>query len=204
MAGTMSYDNHFRGFAHTEEDAIAEERVYWNGIATRAATDKAAFAALYRHFFPIVYKYVLRRMPAGDVDEVTGRVFLRVYEHIGDYDREKAAFSTWLFRIASNEIARIFGASSSKEISSEWEDVPIPAAPVEESPEQRFLRQEENRRLHVALQALPERDQRIIAMTYWLDMSSEEIGAALGEKPNTIRVALKRARETLKKRLEEE
>ena len=43
-----------------------------------------------------------------------------------------------------------------------------------------------------------------MVMTYWLDMSSEEIGAALGEKPNTIRVALKRARETLKKRLEEE
>ena len=55
---------------------------------------KAAFSVLYNHFFPIVYKYVMRRMPSGDVDEVTGRVFLRVYEHIGDYDREKAAFST--------------------------------------------------------------------------------------------------------------
>lgn len=186
-------------------DAMPEEdRAFWNGLAMRAATDKAAFSALYNHFFPIVYKYVMRRMPSGDVDEVTGRVFLRVYEHIGDYDREKAAFSTWLFRIVSNEIARIFGASSSKEIPSEWEDVPIPAAPAEESPERRILRQEENRRLRAALQTLSARDQRIVVMTYWLDMSSEEIGAALGEKPNTIRVALKRAREMLKKRLEEE
>ena len=160
-------------------DAMPEkDRAFWNGIATRAATDKAAFSALYNQFFPLVYKYVMRRMPSGDVDEVTGRVFLRVYEHIGDYDREKAAFSTWLFRIVSNEIARIFGAPSSKEIPSEWEDVPIPAAPAEESPERRILRQEENRRLHAALLNLSKRDQRIVAMTYWLDMSSEEIGAA--------------------------
>lgn len=181
-----------------------EEPACWNELAVRAATDKAAFSALYRHFFPIVYKYVMRRMPTGDVDEVTGRVFLRVYEHIGDYDRSKAAFSTWLFRITSNEIARIFGESARREIPTEWEESLVPAVPAEEGTEQRILRQEEDRRLHAALKTLSEREQRIIAMTYWLDMSSDAIGAALGEKPNTIRVALKRAREALKQRLAEE
>ena len=37
-----------------------------------------------------------------DVEEVTQDVFVRAFEHLSDYDPERASFSTWLSRIAHN------------------------------------------------------------------------------------------------------
>ena len=71
-----------------------------------------------------------------------------------------------------------------------------------ESPETRILKRERERELYGALFRLSEREQRILSMTYWLDMTSEEVAQALGMTSDAVRATLSRSRKTLKKYLE--
>ena len=52
------------------------------------------------------------------------------------------------------------------------------------------------------MRKLSDRERKILEMTYWLDMKSNEVGEALGMAPSSVRVALKQAREKLRKMLE--
>ncbi|MBQ7919905.1 MAG: sigma-70 family RNA polymerase sigma factor [Lachnospiraceae bacterium] len=51
---------------------------------------------------------------------------------------------------------------------------------------------------------LPKRYRAVIHLFYYEEMSVEEIGKVLGEKPSTVRTQLTRARSKLKELLEEE
>ena len=179
-----------------------ERRAYLNRLAIRAVTDEAAFVELYNEFFPVVYRFLLSKSKNGEVaDEAVSRTFLNMYAHLGEYDESRGAFSTWLFRIAVNELRMIFRAKQ-RSLDMAWDERFDPPAPEHASPEERVLAGERREELRQALLKLSERDRRIITMTYWLDMKSEEIAEELDMKPNSVRVALKRARAELREYLE--
>src|ERR1700675_282816 len=70
-------------------------------IAAAAGGDKAAFAELYQEFAPKVYNLVLRSVRnAPAAEDVCQEVWVRAYQKLPEL-REPAAFSTWLYRIAS-------------------------------------------------------------------------------------------------------
>jgi len=70
------------------------------------------------------------------------------------------------------------------------------------TPEQQYVDKEQDDELKAAIMQLSEREQKILEMTYWMNMKSNEIGEALGMAPSSVRVALKQARERLKNILE--
>ncbi len=94
----------------------------------------------------------------------------------------------------------------SREFTTEtaWDEAFDPAGPDSETPEQQVLSDERSEALRRAIKQLPERQQKILEMTYWLEMKSNEIGEALGMAPSSVRVALKQARDSLRKILVEE
>ena len=64
------------------------------------------------------------------------------------------------------------------------------------------MRQEGTEELRAAILRLPERQQKILEMAYWLEMNSTEIAEQLGMAPSSVRVALKQARDRLKEILQ--
>lgn len=176
------------------------EIVRWNNVAMRAATDKEAFTELYQHFFPRVYRYLLAKTANEDTaDEVISNTFWKVYNHLSEYDMNKAAFSTWLYRIAENELKTYWRSQNRRaDKESEWEDEFDPAAPDSDLPEQKILRTEQQNQIRRALEKLPERERKIIEMTYWLNYKPQRIAETLGLTPNNVSVILNRARAKLK------
>ena len=77
-----------------------------------------------------------------------------------------------------------------------WEDNFDPAADTA-TPEQQTLNTEEMTELREAIMQLSEREQRILEMTYWLDMKSGEVAKALGMTPDNVRHVLMEARKKL-------
>ncbi len=74
---------------------------YWNQQAQQAITDEEAFTELYEDFFPRIYHYILGKTKDSSLaDELVSKTFLNMYQHLRDYDPNRGAFSTWLFRIA--------------------------------------------------------------------------------------------------------
>ena len=176
---------------------------YYSLLAERARTDEAAFEELYEHFFPRVYNFIFVRLKnSTDADDVTSETFLKMNENLERYDSTKAAFSTWLFRIATNAIIDHTRRRDKSE-ETEWEEFFDPAAPEHEEPERQMMFGETNRELLLALDKLNERERRIIELRFWGEMKTRSIAEVLGMKESTVRVTLHRTLDKLKNLLGE-
>ena len=171
---------------------------YYNNLALRAISDEAAFIELYEYFFPRVYNFIFARLKSfADADDVTSVTFMKMTENLVNYNPEKAAFSTWLFRIATNSlIDHTRRYSQNKE--NEWEDSFEPVAPGSEEPETVITKIETSRELFSALNKLNERERRIIELKFWGDLDSSSIADVLSMSEGNVRVTLHRALGKLK------
>lgn len=173
--------------------------VYYNRLAMRAVTDESAFNELYEFFFPRVYNYVFGQLKnAAAADDVTSETFIKAIRSLDSYDSARAAFSTWLFRIAKNTLIN-YTKWRSYRLDAEWDDNLSPTAPATETPEARAVASETNTELLAALRELSEREQEIIELRYWSDMPSKEIAAMLDMTVSNLNVTLHRAMGKLKK-----
>ena len=178
---------------------------YWNNLAVEAIHDEDAFTELYQHFFPRVYKFIYAKTSDAETsDEIISKTFLKMYENLQSYNPGRAAFSTWLYQIALNEMKMYWRSKSYHgEHEEAWDENFNPAAPDFEEPEKKILQSETQELIKEALKKLPERERKIIEMTYWLNYPPRKIAEVLDLKPNTVSVILKRAKESLKKYLGE-
>ena len=177
---------------------------YYNELALRARTDEKAFEELYEHFFPRVYNFIYARLKnSSDADDVTSITFLKMNENLENYNPARAAFSTWLFRIANNALIDQTRRTQRNQ-ESEWEEFFDPSAPEHEEPEARMMSSETSKELLFALDKLNERERRIIELKFWGDMDTHAIADTLNMTESNVRVTLHRALGKLKKILGDE
>lgn len=179
---------------------MEKSMAYWNNLAVESITDENAFTELYNHFFPRVYKFLLAKTANADIaDEIVSNTFLKMYEHLKEYNSKRAAFSTWLYRIAENEL-KMFWRSNYRRTDheEEFDEEFDPAAPEFQEPENIVLQSEREIQIRRALEKLSERERKIIEMTYWLNYPPRKIAEVLDMTPNHVSVVLKRAKANLK------
>lgn len=160
----------------------------------RTQQDRAAFAALFRHFAPRVKAFLMRSGAGASLaEECTQEVMATLWTKAHMFDPTRASVSTWVFTIARN---RKIDALR-KQRRPEPEDVPWGP---EEEPDQvdvMTLRQE-SEKLAAAMKALPEKQKDLIERAYFGDLSHSEIaeqtGLPLGTIKSRIRLALERLR----------
>lgn len=156
--------------------------------------DKAAFAALFKHFAPRV-KAFLMRSGAGEAlaEECAQDVMATLWQKAHLFDPERASVVTWVFTIARNR--RIDALRKSRR--PEPEDLPWGPEPEPDQAEVYEVQQESNR-LGVALSQLPPKQRDLIERAYFGDLSHSEIaaetGLPLGTIKSRIRLALERLR----------
>jgi RNA polymerase sigma factor (sigma-70 family) len=141
-----------------------------------------------------VYAYVAYRIGDGpDAEDVTSEVFERALRYRDSYDPSKGEAAAWLIGIARRRIniqPRRWETASPPD-----EDLPAPGD-LEEDAVRRLT-------LSSALARLDERERELIALRYGADLTARQIGEFLGERSNTIEVALHRALGRLRSHLEE-
>lgn len=141
------------------------------------------------------------QMPGDDaqVDEIRSGVLEMLVAHdsrILRTFRWQCSFATWL-----RVVVRTVCVRSVRRKKIDPRDVPPPAAPSE--PLERLLTEERIRTVREALEALPERDQKILTMFFGEGRSYREIAGELRIPMGTVATVLARAREKLRGRLEE-
>ena len=154
---------------------------------------------LYDAFFPVIYRRLLAKSCNIELtEEAVSRAFVKMYEHLGMFDAGKASFATWLTCIADNEMKMLYRGKSYARTEA-WPDDFQPPAPTEEEPEVYALRREQQDELKAALAQLSLKEQQVLRMTYWLDMSAVQIGEVLSMTPDAVWKNISRARKTLQK-----
>ena len=182
------------------QSRLASQR--WNTLACEAVNSEQAFDELYEHFFPIIYNIIYVRVKnAAIADDIVSEVFLKMTQNLNAFDETKASFSTWLSRIAMRTLTDYYRWQSYRQ-NVEWDDVFSPAVDEKERPEGQLLLKEGKSELLQALGKLSEREQRIVELKFWGEMSNKEIAQVMEMTQSNVGVVLHRAMGSLKKILE--
>ena len=162
--------------------------------------NEAAFEDLVRRHQQRVFALVngILRRP-DDVEDVAQQVFLKAYLGIKKFD-QRAAFSTWLYKIAVNECwdylrkkkvrPLVYEADLSEEQVSRLDGI-VSANRPPEGPNDRAEARELLERM---LDTLPEQDRQLLLLKEVEGFSVQELAEILKLNVNTVKVRLFRAR----------
>ena len=161
--------------------------------------DKAAFADLFQHFAPRVKSYMLKLGSAdGMAEELAQQTLLQVWRKAQLFDPDKAAASTWIFRIARN--IRIDVLRKQKHFFDDDFDL-AKIEDEQEDAEVKISREQKIRHVALALAKLPQDQAKIIRMSFYDGLSHGEIAKQLelplGTVKSRIRLAFGRLRESV-------
>jgi RNA polymerase sigma-70 factor (ECF subfamily) len=169
--------------------------------------DKAAFEELVKRHQSRVFAVaggILRNRE--DVEDIGQQVFLKAYFSLKRFD-QRAAFSTWLYKITVNECwdllrkrkvrPLVFEAEFSDEQARQYDGMEEKADGVPDVSERMALRQE----VEELMECLEERDRMMLVMKEVQGFSVEEIAEILDINGNTVKVRLFRARQRITERV---
>ena len=194
-----------RGFwsAGTDRAVVtaATEQADWAALMLRVrdVQDRAAFAALFRHFAPRIKAFLMKSgTPAPVAEDCAQDVMATVWHKAHLFNPERASVATWVFTIARNR--RIDLARRDRRPEPEALDWGPTGEPDQADV---YASAQETRALGAALSALPEKQRALIQRAYYGDLShtqiASETGLPLGTIKSRIRLALDRLRLSLTK-----
>ncbi len=170
--------------------------------------EEKAFARLLGKYKDAIY-YMLLKMVTNksDAEDLTIEAFGKAFKNLHQYS-PNYAFSTWLFKIASNNcidfLRKRKGVLISLENSQEGSenDPPVKLKSIDPDPEQKMIRIQKAILLRRIVRRLKPRYRMLVELRYFREYSYEEIAKELKLPLGTVKAQLFRAREMLFKMIE--
>ncbi len=170
--------------------------------------DEHAFSELYDRYRLPVYSTAYRIIQnAEEAQDATQEIFIKLYRSLPVWKREKARFSTWLFRLAANHaIDRWRARRRRAELQvpgaagdDEWADYPIGEAIRSPYPE--VAGREQVDEIRRCVDHLPELQKKVFVLRYFDELKLEEIAAVENCSLGTVKTSLFRATRTIRRAL---
>ena len=177
-------------------------------LAARAAKgDESAFEEIVDTYQHMVYNLCITKLGSReDALDVSQDTFLRVYRAIGDF-RGQSKLSSWIYRICLNCIAdhqRKKKSTIPIEKDSDGEGgLDVADESVDADPEYTAVKNERQRAVRKAIMSLPDEARQLIVLREFEGYSYSEIAEITGVEVGTVKSRLNRAREKIKKYLEQ-
>ena len=160
--------------------------------------EPAAFGVLFERHARPVYNYLFRRTADWSLaEDLTSVVFLEAWRRRRDVRLESDLALPWLLGVATNVLRNRRRSQWRYHAALER----IPRERGEDFADDADGRLDDERRMRVVLRSLsklPKREQDVLALCGWADLSYEEAAAALGIPVGTVRSRLSRARARLR------
>ena len=158
-------------------------------------TDVQQFEAFVRRYQDMVYGTAVRLLGSpAEAEDAAQTVFLKAYEHLGDYD-PKFKFYSWIYRIALNESINALQRRRRSEPLTEQE------LDDHDGPDDEVGNQQASRRVQAALMTLRPDYRAVIVLKHFLDSSYEDMSEILGVPDKTVKSRLFTARQALREAL---
>jgi RNA polymerase sigma-70 factor (ECF subfamily) len=162
--------------------------------------DQSAFEILYQRYARAVYSLVSRILRDRHTGEdVAQEAFAAVWRAAAGYHRGRGSAAGWMFAIARNAA---IDASRAKVplVVGELPDRPD-SAPL---PDAQAISDMEAFRVHVAVDALPDREREVIELAYFSGLAQSEIAEQLELPLGTVKTRTRSALQRMAPMLREE
>lgn len=166
--------------------------------------DQKAYAQLMDNYRDTIYFMLLKMTnDTDDADDLTieafGKAFRNLHQYTPDY-----AFSTWLFKIASNNCIDFIRKKRKNLVSidhpfenMDGDERGIQIADDGLDPEEKIIRSQKIKLMREVVEKLKPRYRRLVELRYFKEYSYEEIAAELKLPLGTVKAQLFRARDLL-------
>ncbi|MFN4853609.1 MAG: RNA polymerase sigma factor [Bacteroidota bacterium] len=165
--------------------------------------DQKAYAELMDRYKDSIYFMLLKMVRTkDDADDLTIEAFGKAFKRLAQYT-PNYAFSTWLFKIASNNAIDFIRRrknntfSLDKGIESEEGEFSIEVKSEGPDPEEKFIRKEKIKMMREVVDKLKPNYRHLVELRYFEELSYEEIAQKLELPIGTVKAQLFRARELL-------
>ncbi len=171
-------------------------------VKKAAGGDQKAYAELLGRYRDAIYFMLLKMVNnSDDADDLTIEAFGKAFKNINQYT-PNYAFSTWLFKIATNNCIDFIRKKRGIHIPIEHttEDSEISTIIIHSDhpdPEETLINGQKSDLLREIVNKLKPRYRKLVELRYFSELSYEEISEELNLPIGTVKAQLFRARELL-------
>ncbi|MBN2611372.1 MAG: sigma-70 family RNA polymerase sigma factor [Bacteroidales bacterium] len=164
--------------------------------------DQKAYAELLGRYRDAIYYMLLKMVNnASDAEDLTIEAFGKAFKNIQQY-APNYAFSTWLFKIATNNCIDFIRKRKANHVSLDQNDDEHEKASIDiqapvMDPEETMINEQKVKMMRSVVDKLKPRYRKLIELRYFNELSYEEIAEELELPIGTVKAQLFRARELL-------
>jgi RNA polymerase sigma-70 factor (ECF subfamily) len=166
--------------------------------------DEQAYADLMKRYKKPVYHMILKMVRnVDDAEDLTIEAFAKAFRSLKRFKKDYT-FSTWLFRIATNNAIDFIRKKKLETMSLDTsftddsgENVTIDVEDNDLNPMEETIKSQKIELIRVFVDKLPPKYQRLVKLRYFDELSYEEIAKELEAPLGTVKAQLHRARELM-------
>jgi RNA polymerase sigma-70 factor (ECF subfamily) len=172
--------------ATAAEDGVLLERV--------KANDQGAMAEFCNRYGSLVYSIALRVLKdTGQAEDVMQEIFLQVWRNPGAFEKGRGSLGAWLAVVARNRAVDVLRRRKPNDPMDEV----VLVSNVNLASEVERTRMMEKVRL--AMQGLPDEQQKSVELAFFEGMTHAEIAAKTGDPLGTVKTRIRTALMSLRK-----
>jgi RNA polymerase sigma factor (sigma-70 family) len=179
-----------------KKDVLLIERAKEHG-------DEKAYAELMQRYKKPVYHMILKMVRnVDDAEDLTIEAFAKAFRNLKKFNPE-FTFSTWLFRIATNNCIdfirkkKLDTMSISNSFKEEGESADMDIKDINLDPQEEAIKSQKVDIIQTIVTKLPAKYQTLVRLRYFEELSYEEIAEEIEAPLGTVKAQLHRARELL-------
>ncbi|GAB5527076.1 MAG: RNA polymerase sigma factor SigW [Roseivirga sp.] len=166
--------------------------------------DQHAFAELMKRYKNPVYHMILKMVRnVDDAEDLTIEAFAKAFKNLHKFKKD-FTFSTWLFRIATNNTIDFIRKKrlDTMSLNTSFKDdngdaVTIDVQDKNLNPQEEAIKAQKIELVQMFVTKLPAKYQRLVRLRYFDELSYDEIAKELEAPLGTVKAQLHRARELM-------
>jgi RNA polymerase sigma factor (sigma-70 family) len=195
-----SSDSTYQHRVDASQSSLEDDK--WVQLAVKG--DEKAYDELSNKYQKPLYFHIRKMIRETDyVEDLVQDIFMKAFKNLKNYKNDYA-FSTWLYRIATNHTIdylrkKKLHTFSINTDSSDEDQAPIQLEDEDSHTDEPMIRRQRKNKVHEAIDQLPEKYRLIILKRHIEEKSYQEISEEMDIPLGTVKAHIFRARELLYK-----